>query len=72
MTGAIKRELASNLQNVKVQALMERPVTIQKFVMDLLLGVVQANMEITIFHNGVNNYFLLQLLAMQATVIQVH
>ena len=69
MTGVIKREPANNLPNVKLQALMERPVTTQKFVMDLLLGVVQANMEITIFCNGVNNYFLLQLMVMQPTVL---
>ena len=72
MTGAIKRELASNLQNVKGQALMERPVTIQKFVMDLLLGAVQPDIEITIFCNGVNNYFLLRLMVMQPTVTLVH
>ena len=79
MTGAIKRELASNLQNVKGQALMERPVTIQKFVMDLLLGVVQPNFQViqkmlTKFFNGVNNYFLplLVLTVMQPIVTLVH
>ena len=72
MTGVIKREPANNSPNVKLQALMERPVTTQKFVMDLLLGVVQPNIKITIFCNGVNNYFLLQLMVMQPTVALVH
>ena len=67
-TGAIKREPANNSPNVKVQALTERSVSTQKFVMDLLLEVVQANIPITIFCNGVNNYFLLQLKVMQPTV----
>ena len=77
MTGVIKREPANNLPNVKLQALMERPATTQKFVMDLLLGVVQPNFQViqkmlTKFFNGVNNYFLTLLTVMQPTVTLVH
>jgi len=72
MTGAIKTELANNSPNVKVQALMERPAITQKFVMDLLLGVIQSNIPITIFCNGASNYFLLLFMVMQPSVILVH
>ena len=71
MIGVIKKAHKNNIQDVKGQAKMDKPVTAQQLGMDLLLVVIQPNQMGMVYRNGVNNYFHIQLSseAMQPSAI---